>query len=107
MNDRRPLPDADRLGASLAGAPAVPPPDLPQPADRARGRSGFALGFSFSLTLLLLAAALYVLAPTLTAAVPALSPTLSAYLVAVDGLRLWLDGMAEDLRSAMRGLMPV
>jgi len=47
----------------------------------------------------LIALALYVFAPQLSAAVPAAEPSLTAYVTWVDGLRLWLDGQVQSLIS--------
>lgn len=71
--------------------------DQPRPA-------GFRNGFVLMLVLAVLVVAVYVMAPRLAQQIPGAAPALAAYVVAVDGARLWLDGALQDLIAAIRGM---
>lgn len=70
------------------------------------GRGGFRRGFTLTVLLAVILAALYVLAPRLAEQVPALAPVLGAYVAAVDSARLWLDGLMREATGAMNGGPP-
>lgn len=59
--------------------------------------SGFRRGFLTVLALAVLLLVVYLYAPTIAGAIPALDGMLSAYVAAVDGLRLMLDGQIKAL----------
>lgn len=67
------------------------------------GRSGFRSGFLLVMALAILGAAVYIGAPRLSAAVPSLAKPLAAYVGAVDGLRLNLDGLMRSATIAING----
>lgn len=102
---RPPLPDIEEINSSLrasadrAGEAAAY--DTPQ--FRAEQRSGFRRGFFSVIALAVVLAALYLLAPRLSASVPALAPALEAYVNLVNDGRLWLDG---QLRAAIERFTP-
>lgn len=72
-------------------------------AERASG--GFRRGFLLAMTVIILALALYMLAPLLIRQVPALAEPLAGYIAAVDGLRGMVDRLMQSLISRMTGLM--
>ena len=99
------LPNVEELSSTLrpgeAGADAAELADaLP---DLTRGRASFRAGFLLMLVVALLAAVAYIAAPSLSAAVPALEAPLAAYVVFVDGLRGWLDGVMNQATQALTG----
>lgn len=67
-------------------------------------KSGFGRGFLFAIILALLLAALYLLAPQITAAVPAAGPTLEAYVGVVDSVRATLNDLVARGLGALGGL---
>lgn len=66
--------------------------------------SGFGRGFLIVILLAVILIALYIFAPKLAAAVPALAPALDAYVEAVNGARLWLDGQVRGLMGMLDGM---
>ncbi len=81
--------DADGFGASASLTSPV--------------RRGFRGGFLAIMTIAILCATLYILAPRLGTAVPALADPLQAYVGFIDGLRLHLDGMMRSATVAING----
>lgn len=71
--------------------------------DRA-ARAGFGQGFLTLVLIGLILLGLYVFAPLIGAKVPALAGVAQAYVDAVNGLRLWLDGEIRALVGWLRGL---
>lgn len=69
--------------------------------DKARG--GFGSGFALMLILACAIVAVYVLAPKLAEQIPAARPALEQFVAAVDGLRLWLDGLMKSVIGAIDG----
>ena len=63
--------------------------------EEARSRSGFRRGFTLIVILALIALAVYIFAPQISAAVPQAEPVLTSYVEWVDGLRIWLDGKMQ------------
>lgn len=61
--------------------------------------SGFGRGFVFAVLLIVVALMVYVLAPKLTRMLPALADPLGAYVVFVDGLRLTVDQLLQDVTA--------
>jgi predicted Zn finger-like uncharacterized protein len=97
------LPDVEEINSTLqpgddgrdADAMVDSLPDL------TKGRFGFRTGFLLMIFLLIVAAVVYVAAPSLSAAIPSLQEPLAAYVTFVDGLRLWLD---EAMNRATQAL---
>lgn len=87
---------SDRRPASAAGDHETPGPALAAAPETRPG--GFRRGFSIVVLLMVLAIALYVLAPRLAEMVPALRGPLAAYVEVMNGLRLWID---EQLRGVL------
>ncbi|OHC57731.1 MAG: hypothetical protein A3D16_15660 [Rhodobacterales bacterium RIFCSPHIGHO2_02_FULL_62_130] len=73
--------------------------------DRARGGGGFRSGFMLVMVLALVAVAVYVMAPKLSAQMPAAAGVLERYVLAVDAGRVWLDGMMRWAIGQLRGQM--
>ena len=99
------LPDVEEINSTLR--PSVPDADaeilgaagmLSSPA-----RRGFRGGFLVVMTLAILCATLYIIAPRLGAMVPALSDPLQAYVGFIDGARLHLDGLMRSATVAING----
>ena len=84
------LPDVEEINSTLR------PSEMPRTtADEARlcrpsaeARAGFAAAFSLVMTVAILGAAIYLLAPRLAVMVPALAGPLEGYVGVVDSLRL-------------------
>lgn len=66
-------------------------------ADTARPRGGFKRGFMYVVIIALVALAIYVFAPQISAAVPQVEPYLTSYAEWVDGLRILLDQKLQQL----------
>jgi predicted Zn finger-like uncharacterized protein len=66
-------------------------------------RRGMRLGFLSVLAVAAGAVAIYVNADRLADAVPAAAAPLAGYVDAVDGLRIWLDGVVRDLAGGGNG----
>ncbi|HCP82052.1 MAG TPA: thioredoxin [Octadecabacter sp.] len=85
------LPDIEEINSTLR--PEAGPSDVAgAEQEEARPRSGFRRGFMLIVTLALIALAVYIFAPQLSAAVPQAEPILTSYVEWVNGLRIWLDG---------------
>lgn len=88
------LPDIEEINSTLrpdqGGTTAAD--DYEAPAQR----SGFRRGFMFMVILALIAVALYIFAPQISAALPQAEGVLTSYVEWVDGLRLWLDGQIQS-----------
>jgi predicted Zn finger-like uncharacterized protein len=97
------LPDIEEINSTLRpGAEARDGSAEAEPADAPR--QGFRTGFVSTVAVFVLLALVYLLAPRLAAAVPALDGALTAYVAAVDGFRLWLDGLMGRAAGAVRGI---
>lgn len=99
------LPDVEEINSTLQPGDEGPDPDalvdsLP---DLTRSRFGFRTGFLLMIFLAIVAAVVYIAAPSLSAAVPALEAPLAAYVSFVDGLRSWLDGVMNAATQALNG----
>lgn len=99
------LPDVEEINSTLQPGDDGPDPDamVDQLPDLTRGGSGFRTGFLLMIFLLIVAAVVYVAAPSLSAAIPALEAPLAAYVTFVDGLRTWLDGVMNQATRALTG----
>lgn len=96
------LPDVEEINSTLRPSEmqddddgpdfVAPPPEAPR---------GFRSGFLSLMTVAILAAALYLVAPRLSIMVPALSGPLEGYMAIVDSLRLGLDGMMRSATVAI------
>jgi predicted Zn finger-like uncharacterized protein len=97
------LPDVEEINSTLRPSEAqldadgtpdfvAPPPEAPR---------GFRSGFLSLMTVAILAAALYLVAPRLAVLVPALSGPLETYVSMVDSMRLGLDGLMRSATVAI------
>jgi hypothetical protein len=97
------LPDVEEINSTLrpsemqAEADATPdfvplPPEAPR---------GFRSGFLSLMTIAILGAALYLVAPRLALLVPSLEGPLQSYVSMIDSLRLGLDGMMRSATVAI------
>lgn len=98
------LPDVEEINSTLQPSDGSDPDDaidaLP---DLTRSRLGFRTGFLLVFLLLVVGAVVYVAAPSIAELVPALKDPLAGYVVFVDGLRLWLDGVMNSATQAISG----
>lgn len=99
------LPDIEEINSTLrssaerGGDPAAR--DVPEtPRQR---RSGFRRGFLAALFVMILALLPYIFAQEISTRAPALGPVIAAYSHAIDGMRLWLDGLMRATTDAIRG----
>ena len=96
------LPDVEEINSTLrpsevqadSDAPdfVAPPPQAPR---------GFRSGFLSLMTIAILAAALYLVAPRLADVIPALAGPLESYVSFIDSLRLGLDGVMRSATVAI------
>lgn len=97
------LPDIEEINSSLKGGDALPPiaeqDELDGTAANARG---FRTGFSIALLIAVIGLAIYVSAPRIVALVPAAEGAVTAYVAAVDGGRIWLDGALKGATQSLR-----
>lgn len=97
------LPDIEEINSTLRatsdrGGEAA---SMDAPETLRRRRSGFRMGFSTAIVIAAFLLLLYVMAPAIAARIPATAPALDAYIGAVDGFRVWLDGTLRGLTASM------
>lgn len=98
------LPDIEEINSTLRpNEAAASLEDTDGPAQD-RSATGFRSGFLFVLVVTGLALAVYVMAPEITARVPDAADALAAYVIAVDDLRVMLDGLIQRGTEALNGL---
>ena len=95
------LPDIEEINSSLRPDAAPTEPEYIEEAPRRRSR--FRRGFIFMVILALIALAVYIFAPQISAAVPQTEPTLTSYVDWVDAKRLWLDQKIEGFLDSADG----
>lgn len=96
------LPDIEEINSSLKGAE---PPAITDTGGDQIGQSnarGFRRGFAVAILVAVLGLAAYVTAPRIVAMVPAAEGAVNAYVAAIDGARLWLDGLMRQATDAVR-----
>jgi predicted Zn finger-like uncharacterized protein len=96
------LPDVEEINSTLRPSEAqadADAPDFVEPPPQAP--RGFRSGFLSLMTVAILAAALYLVAPRLADMIPALAGPLEAYVSLVDSLRLGLDGVMRSATVAI------
>lgn len=101
------LPEIDEINSTLRAAGEKRDVDQGAVADTLavpRQGGGFRRGFLTVVLLLILGAALYLVAPILSAQVPALAGALTAYVAAVDALRGELDVLARTITATLTGV---
>jgi predicted Zn finger-like uncharacterized protein len=99
------LPDVEEINSTLQPADSSIDPDAEVDAlpDLTRRGSGFRSGFFLMILLLVLAAAVYIAAPKLSAQFPALTDPLAAYVAFVDSLRVWLNDLVNRAANSLGG----
>jgi predicted Zn finger-like uncharacterized protein len=98
------LPDIEEINSTLRpGAVARDDEDAPI-ATPPRERAAFRTGFFSVLLVALVMVILYVMAPQLAERFPGMAGAMTGYVAAVDGLRLWLDGLMQSAAGGLRGL---
>lgn len=103
-NRRDLLPDIEEINSTLTAASDRAEEDEEEGEER-RARSGFRRGFILAVVFFALLALLYAYAPRIVDAYPAAEPTLSTYVDAVNGLRLWVDGMMQKAVEKLTALL--
>jgi predicted Zn finger-like uncharacterized protein len=98
------LPDIEEINSSLRPNDAAAHRDDPVVTEKAQGGSGFRSGFVLVLVLAAIALVVYVMAPQISAQMPGAADAMSSYVAAVDGFRLWLDGLMRRATGAVNGL---
>jgi hypothetical protein len=96
------LPDVEEINSTLR--PSETEADLDDGVDgpvAAHSGRGFRSGFLWVMTIAMIGAALYLVAPALSRAVPALADPLESYVAAINGLRLELDGLMRTATLAL------
>ncbi|MDE3027416.1 MAG: zinc-ribbon domain-containing protein [Paracoccaceae bacterium] len=100
------LPDIEEINSTLRASSersrnvATAPHPLSSPDER---RRGFRLGFRSVVLVVLVLLVIYLLAPLIAARVPALSRVLNGYVVMVDALRNWLNGLMSAAAAKVQG----
>lgn len=96
------LPDVEEINSTLQPGDTGADPDSEIDAlpDLTRG-GGFRTGFLLALFLLLVATVIYLTANSISALVPALKGPLDSYVLFVDNLRLWLNGLMDSATQAL------
>ena len=97
------LPDIEEINSSLRSNAERGESPISEPEEIiAEKRRGFGFGFVITLLIVAFLAALYVLAPELTLAVPDIADPLVTYVEWVDAGRIWVDIKANQLLDMMR-----
>jgi len=98
------LPDVEEINSTLRPSEVALDEASDEVAASTReGRGGFRNGFLLVMAVAILGAAVYIGAPRLSAIVPSLAQPLTAYVGAVEGLRLRLDGLMRSATVAING----
>ena len=99
------LPDVEEINSTLS--PSETGADLDAEVDAlpdlTKQRRGFRSGFFLMMLLAVIAAAIYMAAPKLSAQFPALESTLTNYVANVDSLRLWLNNLMKSATHSLNG----
>jgi resuscitation-promoting factor RpfA len=97
------LPDVEEINSTLRPSEVQSDRTDGQPLPPMREGMGFRSGFLMVMTLAIIGAVIYIMAPRLTGMAPALEGPMTAYVGAVDGLRLSLDGLMRSATVAING----
>ena len=98
------LPDIEEINSSLSPAEDGGDGAADEPEAAAARGSAFRTGITFMLLVAAVIVAVYAMAPRLGEQIPAAAPWLESYVGAVDGARLWLDGMLRQATAIVQGL---
>jgi predicted Zn finger-like uncharacterized protein len=97
------LPDVEEINSTLRPSETEMEAAEAQDQPPVREPMGFRSGFLMVMTVAIIGAAVYIMAPRLSGWVPAMAAPLETYVSAVDGLRLSLDGMMRSATVAING----
>lgn len=97
------LPDVEEINSTLQPGNSALDADVDALPDLTRQRSSFRSGFFMMILLLVIAAAIYVMAPQLAEQFPSLKPPLDSYVSFVDGLRIWLNAKMDAATAMLTG----
>ena len=107
---REMLPEIDEINTTLRASSERRSGEAAAVSDSLGGARGGSSSFRSGFTLMILLAvgivALYVMAPKLAQQIPAAKGALEGYVAAIDGLRLWLDGLLRSATGAMEQKAP-
>ena len=104
-NPRRDLlPDIEEINSTLRPGSEARNEDDTAIVALAPKRMAFRTGFFSVLLVALVLVMLYTMAPQLAARFPGTAATLTAYVVTVDALRVWLDGLMQSAAGGLRNL---
>lgn len=103
-NRKEALPDIEEISDTLRtnaerGEVVAPPPEQVEETNR----KGFRWGFWGIILLILIAVVVYLFSDTIISMVPAAEASVTQYVGAVDGLRLSINGIAENAVSSLEG----
>jgi len=93
------LPDIEEINSSLT---SIGSEEMIDDFIEPEKRSGFARGFVIMLLLAVIAVALYLYAPRISAKVPALAPALEGYVSLINAARAWIDDMVALALSKLQ-----
>ena len=97
------LPDVEEINSTLQPGNSALDADVDALPDLTRQRSSFRSGFFMMILLLVIAAAIYVMAPQLAEQFPSLKGPLDSYVSFVDGLRIWLNAKMDAATAMLTG----
>ena len=95
------LPDIDEINSTLRSASDrqtdIGDAGVYEDVEIMRKRSGFRRGFTLSILIAVILAAIYILAPKISETVPQAEPALNSYVILVDNGRVVLDGYVTSI----------
>lgn len=97
------LPDVEEINSTLQPGDAALDAEVDALPDLTRQRSSFRSGFFMTILLLVIAAAVYVMAPQLAEQFPSLKGPLDSYVAFVDALRIWLNAKMNSATAMLTG----
>jgi len=97
------LPDVEEINSTLQPGNSALDADVDALPDLTRQRSSFRSGFFMMILLLVIAAAIYVMAPQLAEQFPSLKGPLDSYVTFIDGLRIWLNAKMDAATAMLTG----
>lgn len=97
------LPDVEEINSTLQPGDAALDAEVDALPDLTRQRSSFRSGFFMVILLLVIATAIYVMAPQLAEQFPSLKGYLDSYVAFVDALRIWLNAKMDAATAMLTG----
>lgn len=97
------LPDVEEINSTLQPGDAALDAEVDALPDLTRQRSSFRSGFFMVILLLVIATAIYIMAPQLAEQFPSLKGYLDSYVAFVDALRIWLNAKMDAATAMLTG----